>query len=110
MTLEVYEQTVRLPLGKRIHAGFDRLADNRVSALRQFVLAYFVPSRVRESNQIGVVSRQQMMGRFREIKNTKSLVVESVSLNPVAVQHTSVRRQTRQNCRECIAFGPLQKS
>src|SRR5580700_6567077 len=51
---------------------------------------------------------QYVLGSLGELKHTELLVTEAITLNSVAVKNAGVRRQARQDRRECIPLGPVE--
>ena len=65
---------------------------------------------MRETNLFPGTAGERMVGSLGEIKDAELFVTQRMAADAVAVQNACVRRQTRQDRRCGIAFGPVQNA
>lgn len=74
MSLKVQKETAPHPLCENVNSSLRRACENRIPGCDQLVRSYFVPSRMREAQDIRDSADQCMVATFRGLKDAKLLV------------------------------------
>src|SRR5579884_614829 len=99
MTLEVYEQALRVLFYEYVYSRFGRFCQYGVPRLRQIILGKLIPTRMWNSDRSGKRLHQTVLACFALLEDTEALLSQAPPRNRIVVKHAGVRGETGQNNR-----------
>src|ERR1700722_679941 len=108
MALEVHEETAFFLFHKQINARIRGLREHLVTAGSQRICSQFVPPGLWNLHHLASAVRKRMVPNRFVVEYAELLVGEPVPGNAIAVEHTGMRRQARQNGGSRIVLSPIQ--